>query len=179
MGASTKKHKKESRKRDRSPDPRERETAESKCRKSEKNFSILDHEASSKILAGSSRSEREREKDRKDRHKKHKSDKTKRHESRHGTNRSGRSARDDYHSDSNLFKYQSVPIDLIDFPDNNTGSDVVEVVDPPPAPIISSKPPPAPSISSKPPPAPIISKPTKSPSPIPEGKIFFFHNVFS
>lgn len=49
------------------------------------------------------------------------------------------------------------------------GSDVVEIIDPPPAPIISSKPPPAPSISTKPPPAPIISKPTRSPSPIPEG----------
>lgn len=46
---------------------------------------------------------------------------------------------------------------------------MVEVIDPPPAPIISSKAPPAPSISSKPPPAPIISKPARSPSPIPEG----------
>ncbi|XP_037033682.1 U4/U6.U5 tri-snRNP-associated protein 1 [Bradysia coprophila] len=127
--ASTKKHKKESRKRDRSPDPRDRDTAEA--------------------IRGSSRSEREREKDRKDRHKKHKSDKTRRHEPRHGSSRSARgSNRDDYHSDS---------------------SDVVEVIDPPPAPIISSKPPPAPSISSRPPPAPIISRPARSPSPIPEG----------
>lgn len=46
---------------------------------------------------------------------------------------------------------------------------MVEIIDPPPAPIISSKPPPAPLISTKPPPAPIISKSTRSPSPIPEG----------
>lgn len=45
----------------------------------------------------------------------------------------------------------------------------MEIIDPPPAPIISSKPPPAPSISTKPPPAPIISRPARSPSPIPEG----------
>ncbi|KAJ6628254.1 U4/U6.U5 tri-snRNP-associated protein 1 [Pseudolycoriella hygida] len=119
------KHKKESRKRDRSPDV---------------------------AVKSSSRFEREREKDRRerqDRHKKHKSDKSRKHDSRHGSSRTGRAAnRDDYHSDS---------------------SDVVEIIDPPPAPIISSKPPPAPSISSKPPPAPIISRKSRSISPIPDG----------
>lgn len=71
----------------------------------------------------------------------------------------------------NIFFYHKpiCPYSFLQFFSINSGSDVVEIIDPPPAPIISSKPPPAPSISNKPPPAPIISKRTRSPSPIREG----------